>query len=163
FTTQEADAMSDQQLKTVLERAIKNEEDAHTFYTQLHDIVQDATAREALRFLAVEELRHKEFLVNYLEGRVAANSLSTDQVIDYGVAQYNDKPDIQKDMGTAEVFLVAAHREWNAHKFYQGLAALQPEGEVKQLLTEFAAQELRHKEKVEYLYSNTAFPQTAGG
>jgi hypothetical protein len=26
-----------------------------------------------------------------------------------------------------------------------------------------ANQELKHKEKVEYLYSNTAFPQTAGG
>ncbi len=94
---------------------------------------------------------------------MAADGLATDQVIDYGVAQYNDKPDIQKDLRTTEVYLVAAHREWNAHKFYQGLAALQPEGEVKQLLTEFAAQELRHKEKVEYLYSNTAFPQTAGG
>jgi len=26
-----------------------------------------------------------------------------------------------------------------------------------------ADQELRHKEKVEYLYANTAFAQTAGG
>ncbi len=33
--------MSDQQLKTVLERAIKNEEDAYTFYTELHDVIQD--------------------------------------------------------------------------------------------------------------------------
>ena len=86
-----------------------------------------------------------------------------DQVVDYQVAQYTTKPDIEKDLATAEVYLVAAHREWNSHKFYLGLAALQPEGEIKQLLTEFAAQELRHKEKVEYLYSNTAFPQTAGG
>jgi len=26
-----------------------------------------------------------------------------------------------------------------------------------------AAEELKHKEKVEYMYSNTAFPQTEGG
>jgi len=155
--------MEDQLLKTVIERAIKNEEDAHNFYMNLLGVVQDESARDTLRFLAGEELRHKEFLVGYLEGRTSSRGLSMDQPVDFQVAQYTSKPDIQKDLATAEVYLVAAHREWNAHKFYQGLAALQPDGEVKQLLTEFAAQELRHKEKVEYLYSNTAFPQTAGG
>jgi rubrerythrin len=31
------------------------------------------------------------------------------------------------------------------------------------LLEKMAQEELRHKEKVEYLYANTAFPQTSGG
>lgn len=155
--------MEDQLMKTVIERAIKNEEDAYNFYTNLLTIVQDETALQTLRFLAGEELRHKEFLVGYLEGRDLTQGLPMSQVVDYQVAQYTSQPDIQKNLATAEIYLVAAHREWNSHKFYQGLAALQPEGEIKQLLTEFAAQELRHKEKVEYLYSNTAFPQTAGG
>ncbi len=31
------------------------------------------------------------------------------------------------------------------------------------MLLKMADQEMKHKEKVEYLYSNTAFPQTSGG
>jgi hypothetical protein len=31
------------------------------------------------------------------------------------------------------------------------------------MLLRMAQQELRHKEKVEYLYANTVFTQTAGG
>jgi hypothetical protein len=31
------------------------------------------------------------------------------------------------------------------------------------MLLRMADQELKHKEKVEYLYANTAFTQTAGG
>jgi hypothetical protein len=31
------------------------------------------------------------------------------------------------------------------------------------MLLHMAAEELRHKEKMEYLFANTAFTQTAGG
>jgi hypothetical protein len=40
---------------------------------------------------------------------------------------------------------------------------MHPPGPAKELLEGMAREELRHKEKVEYLYTNTAFPQTAGG
>ena len=62
-----------------------------------------------------------------------------------------------------QIALVAAHREWNSYNFYKGLAAAQPAGEVREMLLQMASQEMKHKEKVEYLYSNTAFPQTSGG
>lgn len=155
--------MENTPMRTVLERAIKNEEDAYQFYTGLAATVTDTTARSTLEFLASEELKHKAFLVSYLEGSQSTKGAALDQVVDYQVAQYVSKPDIQKDMTTSEVYLVAAHREWNAHQFYLGLASIQPEGEIKALLLDFAAQELRHKEKVEYLYTNTTFTQTAGG
>ena len=155
--------MNSASMLSVLERAIKNEEDAYNFYTNLAGMVQDSVAREALQFLAGEEKRHREFLLDYISGKVTLAALPMEHVVDYQIAQYVDKPDIEKDLSTSEIYLVAAHREWNAHKFYLGLAALQPDGEIKTLLNEFAKQELRHKEKVEYLYSNTSFPQTAGG
>ncbi len=59
--------------------------------------------------------------------------------------------------------MLAANREKVAHEFYMGLAGEHPSGQVKQLLEELALQELEHKQKVEYLYSEVAFPQTAGG
>ena len=155
--------MEAQSLKSLIETAIRNEEEARTFYLGLHDLVEDALARETLKFLAGEELAHKEFLQAYLKGERKFTALGMDTPIDYHIAKYAEKPDPKKNMNSSEVYLVAAHREWNSYNFYKSLAALQPQGEVKQMLDAMANQELKHKEKVEYLYSNTAFPQTSGG
>jgi rubrerythrin len=155
--------METQSLQSLIERAIQNEEEARVFYLGLYSLVEDPQAKETLKFLAGEELGHKEFLQAYLKGEKKITALSIDTPIDYHIAQYAAKPDPKKNMNSSEVYLVAAHREWNSHIFYKSLAALQPAGEVQEMLLQMANQELKHKEKVEYLYSNTAFPQTAGG
>ncbi|HSQ35594.1 MAG TPA: ferritin family protein [Candidatus Binatia bacterium] len=155
--------MEGQNLQSLIETAVRNEEEARVFYLGLHDLVEDALAKETLKFLAGEELAHKEFLLAYLKGEKKINALPLEEIIDYHIAQYADKPDIKKDMNTSDVYLVAAHREWNSYNFYKSLASLQPAGDVRDMLLNMADQELKHKEKVEYLYSNTAFPQTSGG
>ena len=38
-----------------------------------------------------------------------------------------------------------------------------PQGDLHTMLLKIASEELKHKEKMEYLYANTAFPQTDGG
>lgn len=155
--------MEAQSLQSLLEKAIQNEEEARVFYLGLYDLVEDPLAKETLQYLAGEEQGHKEFLQAYLKGDNKFTALSMDAPIDYHIAQYADKPDPKKNMNSCEVYLVAAHREWNSYKFYKGLAETQPAGDVQEMLLRMANQELKHKEKVEYLYSNTAFPQTAGG
>ncbi len=155
--------MENLRLGALMDRAIKNEEDAFEFYMGLHGLVEDPVAKETLQFLAGEETKHREFLMAYRDGLKPFSALRMDEVIDYGIAQYVDAPDIQKNMNSIEVYLVAAHRELNSYHFYKNLAAIQPAGEAKEMLLQMAQQELKHKEKVEYLYSNTAFPQTAGG
>jgi rubrerythrin len=155
--------MKDRDIKAVMETAIQKEIEAQAFYTDLYKLVDDAIAKDALLFLVGEEKKHEEFLRNYLKGAYGADALKLDKVIDYEIAQYLETPDIKKVMEAKEVYLVAAHRELNAYNFYKNLAEVHADGEVKELLLRMANEELKHKEKVEYLYSNTAFPQTAGG
>ncbi len=155
--------MEAKSLRSLIEMAIKNEEAANFFYEDLAKRVKDKSAQETLEFLAGQERGHRDFLAAYLKGEKSLNALGLGEPIDYHIAQYADKPDIQKDMNSSEIYLVAAHREWNSHNFYKGLASVQPDGEAKEMLLKMANEELKHKEKVEYLYSNTAFPQTAGG
>jgi rubrerythrin len=59
--------------------------------------------------------------------------------------------------------LIAAHRELRSYNFYSELAGLHPNGDLHEMLVKIANEELKHKEKMEYLYANTAFPQTDGG
>jgi rubrerythrin len=155
--------MKNRDVKAVMETAIQKEREAQAFYRDLYNLVEDAIAKDALLFLAEEENKHEDFLRKYLRGTYGADALQLKEVIDYEIAQYLELPDIKKGMEAKDVYLVAAHRELNSYNFYKNLADIHPDGEVKDLLLKMANQELKHKEKVEYLYSNTAFPQTAGG
>lgn len=155
--------MEDVTLEKVIDKAIMREEEAFDFYAKLGNTVADPTAKDALKFLANQEKKHKEFLVAYKSGKAGSGALRMTEVIDYKVAQHLDKPDIEKNLDTKDIYLVAAHRELNSYNFYKGLADIQPEGEVKDMLLSMASEEMKHKEKVEYLYSNTAFTQTQGG
>lgn len=155
--------MQNASLIELIDKAIAREVEAFEFYTKLGDRVKDAVAKDALKFLASEEKKHKEFLMSYKSGNAGSAGLRMTEVIDYKIAQHLDKPDVEKDVNTKDVYLVAAHRELNSYNFYKDLAELQPAGEVKDILNRMANEELKHKEKVEYLYSNTAFLQTEGG
>lgn len=155
--------MQNRDMKSVIDIAITKETEAYIFYMDLYQFVEDHVAKDALLFLAEEEKKHEDFLKNYLKGDYADNALQLDDVVDYKIAQYLGIPDIEKEMQSKDIYLVAAHRELNAYNFYKNLADVHPGGEVRDLLLKMANQELKHKEKVEYLYSNTAFPQTAGG
>lgn len=155
--------MEQKRLGAYIDIAIQREEESYDFYMVLSARLQDSSARDALELLAGEEKKHKAFLQRYRDGGYGADALRMDQAIDYRIAEHMDMPDIVDDMKPEDVFLVAAHRELRSYHFYTGLADLHPEGELRQIFLKIAAQELKHKEKVEYLYSNTAFPQTDGG
>lgn len=150
-------------LDELLDKAIKREEEAFDFYSKLGTSIADPAVKDALKYLADQEKKHREFLVSYKSGKTGSSALRMSEVIDYSIAQHMDKPDIEKDLNTQDVYLVAAHRELNSYNFYKGLAEIHSDGEVKDMLLKMAGEELKHKEKVEYLYSNTAFTQTQGG
>jgi rubrerythrin len=155
--------MEDRRVTSIIDAAIQKEKEAYKFYIALSNFVEDTVANDALLFLAEEKKKHEEFLRKYLQGSYGANALQVNEMIDYAIAQYLGMPDIEKGMEAKNVYLVAAHRELNSYNFYKNLTDMHPYGEVKDLLLKMANQEFKHKEKVEYLYANTAFPQTAGG
>lgn len=151
------------ELDRVLEMAIAQEMAANRFYTELARRISDEATRETLVFLAAEEERHRAFLEAYRRGEGPQGGLGMSQTVDAKVVETLGSPSWSPDWRSEEVFLTAAGKEKLAHEFYQNLARLHPEGEVRDLLLKLAREELSHKEKMEYLYANTAFPQTDGG
>ncbi len=150
-------------LSSVINVAIDKEQEAYDFYMNLYSLVEDKEAKSTLKYIAQEEAKHKEFLKTCQEGRFCSDVLNLEAPIDYKIIEHIEKPDIKKNINSAEVYLIAANRELNSYNFYKSLAASYPAGDIKDLLVKMANEELKHKEKMEYLYSNTAFPQTAGG
>jgi rubrerythrin len=147
----------------IIDMAIQREEEAYDFYMDIHHKVQDASVKDTVEFIAKEEIKHKEFLVGYRAGNYGSNSLRMADVVDYKIAEYLEAPEIDSNSSSEDVYLIASHREARSHLFYTELAGMHADSELKTMLSKMANEELKHKEKMEYLYSNTAFPQTSGG
>lgn len=153
----------EKKVSDVLDIAIKREEDAFTFYMDIYNKVADESVKHTLEFIAGEEKKHKAFLVDYREGNFGSQGLRMSEVVDYKITEHLEEPEIGENAKSEEVYLVASHREMKSYEFYTELANLHTESELKQMLFKMANEELKHKEKMEYLYTNTAFPQTSGG
>lgn len=155
--------MSDQRLMQLIDTAIKREEEAFDFYMGILGKINEDHVIETIEGIAEEEKKHKAFLVKYRDEQWSPKNLKMSDVTYYKIAEYQEEPEIKSNMKSEDVYLVASHRELRSYNFYTELAGLHPDSEVKELLLKMANEELRHKEKMEYLYANTAFPQTDGG
>ncbi len=148
---------------TFIDLAIQREIEAYDFYMDLYNRVSDKTAKEALLWIAGEEKKHEEFLRKYKEGKISSGTLKLSEIDNHKIAEHVAAPEVKPQMDSKDVYLVAAHRELASFNFYNEFAFMHTDGDLKEVILKIANEELKHKEKVEYLYSNTAFPQTAGG
>lgn len=156
--------MLDEKLLEYINIAIAREEDASRFYTELAGKVADPSARETLAWISEEEKKHKAFLEKFRAEGVGPDAMRLSDVVYYKIAEHLEEPEVEEDMSRSEVFLIASHRELRSYQFYSELAMLYNEGSrVHDMLYKIANEELKHKEKMEYLYANTTFPQTDGG
>ncbi len=144
------------ELRALIEYAITQEELSHEFYRRMADLVSHQDTKETLQFLAKEELDHKAFLQRCL---TPTGCSLAGQAQDTHLAEILQTPAITDDLTPQEALVIAAKREDGAYRFYQRLASLQPPGEARDFLERMAQMELGHKEKVEYLYNNVAFPE----
>jgi rubrerythrin len=150
-------------LREVLKMAIDKEVASRFLYIGLRQRVKNPAGKDAFQSLAEQEEVHQEILEEYLHGKLKEGTLSADLVVDYKIADLLEQPEITPSMDLKDVFLLAAQKEKASHDLYSCLAEIHPNGHVKRLLIDLASQELEHKNKVENLYTEVAFPQTDGG
>ena len=155
--------MPDKTLEEVIELAIQREQDAYFFYRDIMDRLENKEAINTLEWIANEEIKHRKFLIDYRNGKYGDTALRMVDVVSYKIAENVKNPEISPKMDSIEVFLVASHRELDSYKFYTELAKLHSSTDISGVLNRIANEELKHKEKMEYLYTNSAFPQTSGG
>lgn len=144
------------ELEAIIKSAIDQEELSHNFYQRLAGLVTQPETKNTLEYLAKEELEHKAFLQSCFSPR---GCTLVGEAQNVHLAEILAVPAISNEMSPKEALAIAAKREEGAYRFYQALASLQPPGEVQAFLNKMAKVELQHKEKVEYLYDNAAFPE----
>ena len=150
-------------LEEVLKTAIAKEITAQQLYADLAKRVTNQIARETFQDIVRQERGHQLLLERYQRGELKRGVLQARQVLDYKIVENTEPTEITPDMQLKDIFLRAANREKVAHESYLALSQAHPAGEVRKLLEDLASQELNHKHRLEFLYTEVAFPQTAGG
>jgi rubrerythrin len=144
------------EMEAIIKSAITQEEMSHDFYQRLAGVVSQQETKDLLEFLAKDELEHKAFLLSCFTPQ---GCKLTGEAQNVHLAEMLEAPAISPDLSPKEALVIAMKREEGSYRFYQTLAGLQPPGEIRAFLEEMAKVELKHKEKVEYLYDNVAFPE----
>jgi rubrerythrin len=138
----------------VLDYAIREEEAAAEFYTQLADQTERPAMRQTLQSFAQEELRHKQRLLA-IKGGGAASGVVAQPVADLRLADYMVETVPSPFMSYRELLLVAMHKEKAAFKLYTDLAAAASDDQVRATFLSLAQEEARHKLHFEIEYDDT--------
>jgi rubrerythrin len=150
-------------IEDLLKMAIQREIASQYLYKKLVERVTHSGTQYVLGLLIQQEKEHQLILEKYLQGNFQSGVLDLTHTVDYHIAENFDQPEINTEMDLPVVFLLAANREKEAHEFYQRIAGMHPPGGPRALLEKLANEELGHKQNVEQMYTEVAFPQTDGG
>ena len=119
-------------LSEIIDMAVSREQDAYFFYLDLLETTDDESVKDTLNWIADEEKKHRRFLIDYRNGKFGVRALRLSTVVDYKIAEHAEKPETAGAMDSADIYLVAAHRELSSYTFYTGLSEMHPDAEIRE-------------------------------
>jgi len=136
----------------VLDFAIKNEQDASDFYTELAAKMEKPQMKQAFEGFAAEERGHKAKLESVKKGKIA--KLSKGKVLDLKIGDYlvDQKPSASMDYQSA--LILAMKQEKAAFRLYTDLAASTDDTGIRDLFLGLAQEEAKHKLRFEVEYDD---------
>jgi len=135
----------------ILDFAIKNEEEAADFYTDLAKRVDWAGMKDVFEGFAKEEKNHKAKLLEIKAGKrmVAAER----KIMDLKMSDYLVDVEPTPQMDYQSALILAMKREKMAYKMYNHLAGIVG-GDLKTLFLSLAQEEAKHKLRFEVEYDD---------
>lgn len=141
-------------LRTILEGAIKIEEQSYALYKMAQGKVKYQSSKKFLEELAQEEVMHKEKLISIMdnEKKISELSLQASKTQDLKIVDVMRDTTISDDADYQRILIYAAKREKSTYDYYKSLALGLEGTEVGTLFSKLAQEELSHKNKLEREY-----------
>jgi rubrerythrin len=134
----------------ILDFAIRNEQNAVDFYTQLAGESTNQEMIEVFTQFAKEEMGHKAFLTKVKnEGTFSAKE---EKVLDLKISDYLVDIKPWPNMPYEDALVLAMKREKNAFKLYMHLSERAPNDHIKKIFNSLALEESKHKLRFELEY-----------
>lgn len=153
--------MAAKEVKEIVERAIRLEEDSYKLYTSASRRVKDPGARAGLAELAGEERKHKAKLEAMLRGNLdwAVSVGRRAKAKDLRIGGPLEAKPITEKSSLQDVLAFAIKREEATGAFYSQMASLLEPGPEKDLFEMLAKEETRHKRYVESIYEEDVYKE----
>jgi len=134
----------------VLDFAIRNEEAAAEFYTDLAGKMDSGAMRDLFEDFAREEELHKTKLLRVKQS--GSMEPATKQILDLKIGDYLVDIEPGPDMDYQRALILAMKQEKAAFKLYTDLAATTADPDLRGLLLALAQEEAKHKLSFEVEY-----------
>ena len=134
----------------ILDFAIKNEEEAAEFYTDLAAKTDSASMREVFQGFAGEEKQHKAKLLGVK--RSGSMAPASAKILDLKIGDYLVDTEPGPNLSYQEILILAMKCEKAAFKLYTDLAAATSDPDLRGLLLSLAQEEAKHKLRFEVEY-----------
>lgn len=141
----------------IMQLAIDNEVEAYEFYGNIAAKVADPGLKAIFEELAAAEKGHQLALEKLVKNENRTFSFVPGP--DYKVAETIDAPKLSVDMKPVDGIALAVKKEQEAMEMYKTYAGFSEDAESKEIFLNLAAMEAGHKNKLEELYNNMAFPE----
>ena len=142
----------------ILDFAIKNEEEASVFYTEMAGKMKNAAMVQVFKDFAHEEEGHKQKLLEIKAGKILLSS--SQKIMDLKLADYIDtEVEIKGDLNYQDALLLAMRKEKKAFKMYSDLSARAQDESIRNILSGMAQEEAKHKLRFEIEYDELVFTE----
>jgi len=140
------------ELSEVLDSAIYKEIASQAVYEAAQQKTDDPGARELLKELARQEVKHAEKLKNLKQKGLAKQLWHQEKITDLKISDYLTGGETLEGAGLQDTLIFAMKREDESVDFYRKMMGMMREEEAKQLCAGLANEELEHKMRLEILY-----------
>ncbi|MCD6163179.1 MAG: ferritin family protein [candidate division Zixibacteria bacterium] len=136
----------------ILDFAIKNEEDAAEFYTNLASKMDKPSMKKVFEEFAIEEKEHKAKLLAVKKGKLMVGSEK--KVMDLKLSNNLVEIKLDANLNYQDALIVAMKAEKAAYKLYNDLASAADDANLKSTLLNLAQEEAKHKLRFEIEYDD---------
>lgn len=148
-TSKEKDMVLDN-VDKILDFAIRQEEKAARFYTELAGKMPYEHMKEALLDFAEEEMGHKAKLLQIKSGK--AMQAAEKKILDLKIGDHLVESEPSGDIDYQQALILAMKAEKEAFRMYSNLASATDNPELKAALLGLAQEEAKHKLRFEIEY-----------
>ena len=150
--------MDEKRYREILDTAIEGEIEAHRFYQEVADKVDNSYLKDMFREFAREEQKHRRILEGFREKPTMAIHFAG--AADYHVSETVEAtPALSMEMKPADAIALAMKKEEAAMKHYTRLAEACDDDDQKAVFHELAAMERGHKARMESAFVDIGYPE----
>jgi rubrerythrin len=150
--------MEYEEIEQLFSLALQRELEAHEFYKDVSQRVENKGVSNIFAELAEQEMQHHDLIEKFKQDPTAIMRFQAPEN-DFHLAEISEMPRLSVSMKPADAIALAMKKEQQAVEFYRGLAGSTDDASMKDAFENLANMELAHKHQLEEAFVQIGYPE----